>query len=338
MSLKIKSKKYITTILDSIIYNIFNIGQASPKYKEINGKSYLVKEFKKKDIIIELRAEIPRYLLKRCYENLSESEKNEIYSKLYSDLTFSSSEILVYLILLSNVLEDNNSISLCEIHKKFRDMSIKRPIEKETRDTYINAIRSLGRKKLYIRTSKNFRRNKSSFNNLNLITNLVNVVKKQKLQGGDIKYIYTIGRLGEILKNSRHFSNEILPVEIYHIGLSQISKFLIATYLGLLIFTNRRKKLKYFVIKLTSIMKIIAFFDKHNSNTNKSYLDKMEDTLSNKTTILRRFVNYVISVLVLLKAHNKISSYEIIPRGTNEKNTSVKSFEEIKFKIYMVEY
>ena len=85
-------------------------------------------------------------------------------------------------------------------------------------------------------------------------------------------------------------------------------------------------------------MKIITFFDKHNNNTNKSFLDKMEDTLSNKTTILRRFMNYVICVLELLKVHNKISNYEIIPKGINEKNTSVKSFEEIKFKIYMVKY
>lgn len=338
MSLKIKSKKYITSIFDSVIYNIFNIGQAPPKYKEINGKPYLVKEFKEIDIIIELRAEIPRYLLKVCYENLSETEKKEIYSKLYANLTFSSSEILVYLILLSNVLEDNNSISLHEIHKKFRGMSIKRAIEKETRDTYMNAIRSLERKKLYIRTNKNFRRNKSSFNNLNLITNLVNIVKKEKLQGGDINYTYSVGRLGEILKNSRHISNEILPAKIYHIGLSQIPKLLISTYLGLLIFTNRRKKFKYFVIKLTSIMKVVAFFDKHNSNTNKSYLNKMEDTLSNKTTILRRFVNYVCSVLDLLEAHNKILDYEIIPKGITKTNASVKTFEEIKFKINMVKY
>ena len=333
-TMPIRKKRLITLIFDAIIYYIVNLGQAPPTYKEVNNIPYIVKELKKSDITIELRAKIPDKMLKYPYEDLKQEEKNNIYNKLYGNLTFSSSEILILFILLSNYLEDNYDISLNQIHKAFRGMSIKQPIEVKARKMYKNTIYSLSKKIIFIKTSKNFRKIKSPLNNLNIVNNLITIFNQEDVKNGDVKYTYTFNRLGDILKNSKHLSNDIIPSEIFHIGITQIPKFLIGTYLGMLIFTNRRKNCNYFIIKLTTIMRIIPYFNKKQQNTNKSYLVKLEEVF-NRTTLLRRFLNYILDVLNLLKSQNKIKDFSIIPANVNKDNASIKTYEEIKFKVFL---
>ena len=81
-------------------------------------------------------------------------------------------------------------------------------------------------------------------------------------------------------------------------------------------------------------MRIIPYFNKKQQNTNKSYLVKLEEVF-NRTTLLRRFLNYILDVLNLLKSQNKIKDFSIIPANVNKDNASIKTYEEIKFKVFL---
>ena len=91
-------------------------------------------------------------------------------------------------------------------------------------------------------------------------------------------------------------------------------------------------------------MKAIPYFDNEGKSTGVTYLEKMEENISNKTTILRRFFKNIIRVLDIYKNNYKILDYEVYMNFDNkslniekkyfEKEINVKNFETVKFKIY----
>ena len=91
-------------------------------------------------------------------------------------------------------------------------------------------------------------------------------------------------------------------------------------------------------------MKAIPYFDNEGKTIGVTYFEKMEENISNKTTILRRFFKNIIRVLDIYNNNNKIENYEIYVNFDNkplniekkyfEKEINVKNFETVKFKIY----
>lgn len=170
------------------------------------------------------------------------------------------------------------------------------------------------------------------------------IITNKESINNDTVYHYSLGALERIVKFSRRFSNEILPTEFFFLAMKKIVEFKIGVYLANLIFINRRKKQDFFMLKMKSFMKAIPYFDNEGKTIGVTYFEKMEENISNKTTILRRFFKNIIRVLDIYNNNNKIENYEIYVNFDNkplniekkyfEKEINVKNFETVKFKIY----
>ena len=340
-----RKKKLITIVHDEIINDLINIGVKPIKFTKDLGYPYFYREMTNKKYKIQLRAGIPKDSLEK-YKNISSIEELEEKDRqeIEKRLSFSASETIVFYILLVPLAENEElKISLSQIHSGYRGKTLTNNdvVDKKAKEMYVNTIESLSEKQITIVTSEDFKI-KSGLGNL-ISTLPLLIINNEENVDNDIVYNYSLGALGRIVKLSRRFSNEILPAEFFYLAIKKIVEFKIGVYLSNLIFINRRKKQEYFMLKLKSFMKAIPYFNNEEKTTGVTYLEKMKENISNKTTILRRFFKNVVRVLDTYKKNNKIVDYEIYVNFDNEalnikeehfeKKINVKNFETVKFKI-----
>lgn len=340
-----RTKKQIPTVHDELFTNLINIGTKPIKLTYDLGFPYFYREIVDKKYKIQLRAGIPkgkidRYTNISSIEDLEEQDKQKIEKKL----SFTALETFTLYILLVPIAENEElEISLSQIHKCYRGKKIENEIlDSKAKDMYMNTIEDLTEKQISIVTNADYKR-KSGLSNIVSVLPLV-FIRNIENRNNDIIYYYSLGELERIIKLSRRFSSEILPADFFHLPIKKIVIFKIGVYLSNLIFINRRKNQNYFLLKLKSFMKAIPYFNNEGKTQDVTYLDKMEENISNKTTILRRFFKSIIRVLEIYKKNNKISHYEIfinfdsksidLKNKNIEKQINVKNFETIKFKIY----
>lgn len=341
-----RKKKMITIVHDEIINSLMNIGVNHIKFTKELGYPYFYREISTKRYKIQLRAGIPKDKLEK-YKNISsideleEKDRQEIEKRL----SFSATETIIFYILLVSLAENEElKISLSQIHRAYRGKTLKNNelLDNKEKVIYMNTIKSLSEKQISIVTSEDFKI-KSGLGNLISTLPLIIITNEENVDN-DIVYDYSLGALERIVKLSRRFSNDILPTEFFFLAMKKIVEFKIGVYLSNLIFINRRKKQHYFMLKLKSFMKAIPYFDNEGKSTGVTYLEKMEENISNKTTILRRFFKNIIRVLDIYKNNYKILDYEVYMNFDNkslniekkyfEKEINVKNFETVKFKIY----
>lgn len=340
-----RKKKLITAVHDEIISDLINIGIKPIKFTKDLGYPYFYREIETKKYKIQLRAGIPKDKLEK-YKNISSIEELEEKDRqeIEKRLSFSASETIVFYILLVPLAENEElKISLSQIHRGYRGKTLtnNEVVDNKAKAMYVNTIKSLSKKQISIVTSEDFKI-KSGLGNLISTLPLIIITNEEHVDN-DIVYDYSLGALERIVKLSRRFSNEILPIDFFHLAMKKIIEFKIGVYLSNLIFINRRKKQDYFMLKLKSFMKAIPYFDNEEKITGVTYLERMEENISNKTTILRRFFKNIVRVLDIYKKNNKIVGYEIYVNFDNkplnikkehfEKKINVKNFETVKFKL-----
>lgn len=305
------------------------------------GCSCFYREYQAKDYKIQIRfgfgRDSPHYIVTDIEDlpfDLQQDVKNA--------LSFSALETILFYILVTPVIEKRKcTLSIAEIHKCFRQQKLLQDdkVSTEMEKLYLETIESLSQKHICIMTSPFFKV-KYGLNNINIATTLF-IFTIQHVNN-NINVEYHFSNWVNILKLSKRFSNDILPIDFFHTSAKDIVKFKIAVYFANLFFTNRRKKQNYFNLKLTSFMNAILYFSSNGTTNGSTYLNKMDESISNKTTILRRFVNSIVKVLELFKQSNKIQDFKIFIDKNKKlsitdksflKHISVKNFETVYFQI-----
>lgn len=258
-------------------------------------------------------------------------------------MSFSALETILFYILVTPIIENKKcELSLAEIHKCFRHQKLLQDdtINAEMEKLYLITIENLSQKHICIMTSPNFKV-RYGLNNINIATKLFQYITTEHNNETTIKYEFSYWI--NLIKFSKRFSTNIMPIQFFHTNAKNIVQFKLAVYFANLIFINRRKKQHYFNLKLTSFMNSVLYFNNTGTTNGSTYLTKMDESISNKTTILRRFVNNIVKVLQVFKQYDKIQDFEIFidknkKLPINDKfslnHISVKNFQMITFKIY----
>lgn len=276
------TKGYILTVHDELVSNLILMNCnniiyydgypskiATIKGKRVDISLILTKEDKYKHYISKLKE-------RRRTESITKSE-DEILKNNYS---LSSSEIVVYLILLHHYItsdSENATITIKEINRDYRQF---KTINDYMYDRYIRAIQLLNRKKVYYRIKKKYVNNQRlvNYSDSHRLINIVGVVPLKK----DHRFIYNLGTLGKIIRDSRNYST-IVPKSIYSCKYANINYLLVFLYLSRIIFINRNQRNKVMPIKrisLRTICRNICKYNRQGYNMNITYEDVLDRNFS----------------------------------------------------------
>lgn len=274
---------YILTIHDELISNlilmncnnvIYNNGYPS-KVATIKGKRANV------SLIVTSNDKYNHFIdkMKKQYTKVKITESSdEILKNNYS---LSSSEIIVYLILLHHYIvskTDNAVITIKQINKQYRQI---KSMNDYLYDGYIRAIEKLYRKKVHYDIKKKYVGNHKIVNHSDShrLLNIIEFIPIKK----DCRLVYNLGSLGMIIRDSKNYST-IIPKGAYSCKYSNINYLLIFLYISRMIYINRNQKRNRQLIKrisLRTLCKNICKYNRQGYNMNVTYEDVFDDNVSN---------------------------------------------------------
>ena len=255
---------------------------------------------------------------------------------LGNNQSFTTHELFLIFILLDHYKKFGSidcHLTFSHIHKNYRNKRTGRTIVMNQKELqiYKNAINSLQQKRIKLEI-KNTRKRYGVNNTYISDFRLLIITAYTEQENGDISFDYTLSQYGQVLLNSKRFS-DILPIEILHISYQQAMILYIGIYLSRLIFINQRKKQSEFTINISSIMKHIRMHDKQGNDTGKTLYEILKDNISNKYTYLNTFKKDLENVLYLIYKNGKIYNRRFI--SIELENLNVKNYELSKLQIYL---
>lgn len=215
---------------------------------------------------------------KKSYKKLKMSESGD--EVLKGNYSLSSSEIIIYLILLHHYIisdGENAVISIRQINREYRQM---KGMNDYMYDRYIRAIQLLNRKQVYYRIKKKYVNNHKlvNYSDSHRLLNIVEVVPLNK----DYRFIYNLGTLGKVIKDSRNYST-IIPKSVYSCTYANINYLLVFLYLSRIIYINRNQKRKQQALKRVSMRTLcmnICKYNRQGYNMNITYADVFDRNTS----------------------------------------------------------
>ena len=248
------------------------------------------------------------------YGPLKPKERRAEVSFTSGTQLFTVHELILWTILVDFRIKypcTDYAISLSYIHKKFRGKRTGKTevMSKSDLDAYIRALNGLQRKRINLKTGNTrprYHQNHKEINN-GRIFKIMNISGKEN---GDLTFEYTLGNYGEIIYQCKRYS-DMLPISILRIPYKQVMKLYIAMYISRLVFINRRKGKRDFVITIESIMKNVRIHNADGTDAGKNLYELMNNKDLSKYSKLKLFNTYLHDVLEMLKLKGSIYDYDM---------------------------
>lgn len=244
----------------------------------------------------------------------------------------STQELFLIMILLDHYKKNDGlgvPISFRDIQINYRNKRLGKSHYLPRKDyvAYVRALNGLQDKwiNLDIKQRKRCHIKATKYDN-----NLLLRLQASKEESGNVVFEYAFGEYGDVLLQSKRFS-DIIPIDIVRLSYQQITAVYLALYLSRLIFINKRKKNHTFAITVNSLMENVMIHKKCGMNTGKTLNEILLDDITNKYTYINTFKKHLKYVLDLFVRDGVIQSYKIIPVELSE--ISIKNYKKGKLQI-----
>ena len=331
---KMLDEKYL--VHDELLYELYNLKLDTIKYEIINGVPYLTNIVNKVKFQIGFRVRIDSKLDDKvksgtflnqidcimsddnnCFMSFIEDELNSKYSKF---LCLSNIEKYLMNVLLDKYLDNHydSFISLKEIEINYRStaMSYRNiTLNDETYYRYLETIKLLLQKEIYIKTNDNFRKTCYGVNNLEASHPLLEMSNCLVKGSKNIEFYYSFGVFGNIIYNSKRYST-IATAHAFKVNLNQVKRNLVAMWIARKVYIEQGMRSKavnpksYFEI---DIAEVTCFVN-----------DAFSPISSNYERYKRSVGRMIARTLRYMKKEKTIFDYKYI-----ENNIKVREREEI---------
>ena len=241
-------------------------------------------------------------------------------------------ELFLIMILLDHYKKNDGlgvPISFRDIQVNYRNKRLGKRHYLPRKDyvAYVRALNGLQDKwiNLDVKQRKRYHIKATKYDNNPLLR-----LNSSRVECGDIVFEYGLGEFGDVLLQSKRFS-DIIPIDIVRLSYQQITAVYLALYLSRLIFINKRKKNHAFTITVNSLMENVMIHKKSGMNTGKSLNEILLDDISNKYTYITTFKKHLSYVLDLFIRDGVIQTYKVIPMELEE--ISIKNYKKGKLQI-----
>lgn len=241
-------------------------------------------------------------------------------------------ELFLIMILLDHYKKNDGlgvPISFRDIQINYRNkrLGTSRYLPRKDYVAYVRALNGLQNKwvNLDIKQRKRYHIKATKYNNNPLLR-----LQASRVEDGNIVFEYALGEFGDVLLQSKRFS-DFIPIDIIRLSYQQITAVYLALYLSRLIFINKRKKNNEFTITVNSLMDNVMIHKKSGMNTGKTLNEILLDDISNKYTYITIFKKHLRCVLDLFIRDGVIQTYRVIPMELEE--ISIKNYKKGKLQI-----
>lgn len=222
-------------------------------------------------------------------------------------------ELILLMILIDYRIKYNQemAISLSYIHKMYRGKRVGKTEVMSEKDlvAYKRALNGLQSKRICVLTGNTrtrYHQNNKEFHNIKIFK----ITSIDELRNGDLIFEYTLGEYGEILIESKRYSN-ILPIRLLKTPYKQYMKIYIALYISKILFISSKRRNKTVLISKESIMKNIRLHDSNGKCSDKTLYELMNEDDLSKYSKLKLFNIYLNEVLEDMKVNDSIISYDL---------------------------
>lgn len=356
---RMREERYM--IHDEVLYELYNLNLDTVIYKIIDGQPYLINTIKRDNFEIGFRKKLDEKLdsrvesgtliknidsilnedlyieydyckiakIKYDKDEFSDLERysEEIYDKYGKYLCLSNNEKYIMNILLDKYLDSpyDFSISLKEMEIMYRSMAISRRnivLNNDTYNRYLITINLLCNKELYIKTNAVFRNLHYGVNNIEMVQSLIKINNSFQDGSNNVRFSYSFGMLGKILKNSKRYST-LVPAEFFKVNFNQVKENLVAMYLARIIFIEKGLRTKTLNPKVS--------FEIDLEELTRFVEDPIMKIKSNYNRHSKHILKIAFRVLKEMEEENKISYYnysEINPEDCKDKSQEEKDREQ----------
>lgn len=303
----------IITIHDNLLCELYSLNRDGGfGWKEFNGSQYLVNQKQGRGYIIGLRVKIPDELLvvngiKHKYDDLDTDLQDEIEDKLSNKLYFSNIEIYVANMLFDKFLRYGNNckISIQEMdgyYRKGKKDYRKVRVAKNVYDRYIETLKLLVEKELFIETTDSFRSDKYGVRNINFSHMFLSVFQIEQLEMNNMEFNYSFHNFGNVIKQCRRYSNT-LSRYAFKIRFNQAMKYVTSFFIARDVFIakgnlihNPSYKYNEMIITSECYEDDIKYDGRSNNNQGYSVSYKLNSFkgIPNKIRVRKMFINYII--------------------------------------------
>lgn len=302
----------IITIHDNLLCELYSLNRDGGfGWKEFNGSQYLVNQKQGRGYIIGLRVKIPDELLvvngiKHKYDDLDTDLQDEIEDKLSNKLYFSNIEIYVANMLFDKFLRYGNNckISIQEMdgyYRKGKKDYRKVRVAKNVYDRYIETLKLLVEKELFIETTDSFRSDKYGVRNINFSHMFLSVFQIEQLEMNNMEFNYSFHNFGNVIRQCRRYSNT-LSRYAFRIRFNQAMKYVTSFFIARDVFIAKGNLIhnpSYIYNEMTvtseSYEKEVKYDGRKNNNQGYSMSYKLNSFkgIPNKIRIKKMFINYI---------------------------------------------
>lgn len=302
----------IITVHDNLLCDLYSLNRDSGFIcVEINNNQYLVNQKKGRGYIIGLRVKIPDELLivngvRSKFDDLDSDIKEEIEDKLSSRLYFSNIEIYVANMLFDKFLRCGNNCktSIQELdgyYRKCKKDYSKVHVTKNVYDRYIETLKSLVEKELFLETTDSFRNDKYGARDINFSHMFLSVFQIEQLEMNNMEFNYSFHNFGSVIKQCRRYSNT-LSRYAFKIRLNQTMKYVTSFFIARDVFITKGNLIRnpsYVKNEMTitseSYEDTIKYEGRKNNNQGYSMSYKLNsfNGIPNKQKIRKMFINYI---------------------------------------------
>lgn len=302
----------IITIHDNLLCELYSLNRDGGfGWKEFNGSQYLVNQKQGRGYIIGLRVKIPDELLvvngiKHKYDDLDTDLQDEIEDKLSNKLYFSNIEIYVANMLFDKFLRYGNNckISIQEMdgyYRKGKKDYRKVRVAKNVYDRYIETLKLLVEKELFIETTDSFRSDKYGVRNINFSHMFLSVFQIEQLEMNNMEFNYSFHNFGNVIRQCRRYSNT-LSRYAFRIRFNQVMKYVTSFFIARDVFIAKGNLIhnpSYIYNEMTvtseSYEKEVKYDGRKNNNQGYSMSYKLNSFkgIPNKIRIKKMFINYI---------------------------------------------
>ena len=302
----------IITIHDNLLCELYSLNRDGGfGWKEFNGSQYLVNQKQGRGYIIGLRVKIPDELLvvngiKHKYDDLDTDLQDEIEDKLSNKLYFSNIEIYVANMLFDKFLRYGNNckISIQEMdgyYRKGKKDYRKVRVAKNVYDRYIETLKLLVEKELFIETTDSFRSDKYGLRNINFSHMFLSVFQIEQLEMNNMEFNYSFHNFGNVIRQCRRYSNT-LSRYAFRIRFNQVMKYVTSFFIARDVFIAKGNLIhnpSYIYNEMTvtseSYEKEVKYDGRKNNNQGYSMSYKLNSFkgIPNKIRIKKMFINYI---------------------------------------------
>ena len=318
----------IITVHDNLLCDLYSLNRDTGfELAVINDCQYLINQKQGRNYTIGLRVKIPEELLivdnyVHKFEELDIDTQIEIEDKLSSYLYFSNLEIYVTNMLFDKYLHYGNNckISIQELegyYRKSKKDYRKVRVANNVYDRYVDTLKSLVDKEIFIETNNLFRNDKYGVRNINFSHRFLSIFNVSLSGANNIEFAFSFQKFGNVIKQCRRYSNT-LSRNAFKIRLNQSMKYSTAFFIARDVFIVRGN-LRHnpncieneIIVRPEKYDFIIKYDGRKNDNQGYSLSYKLNSLkgVPNKHRIRKMFINYIKSGFMKCDVYELESEY-----------------------------